>query len=228
MIKLLKPALAAGLAAAALASPAMLAPAAAQQVAGIGVVSPQAVLVNSTAFQTAQQQRPATYKTQIDQANARRQAIATQLRPLYERLQNESRAANAAQNQAALQQQYSQIQQIEAAGQQELNQLLEPVQLSQAYVEEQITDQLSTAIQNAATKKNVTLVITPESVLYAAAPYNMNQDVLAELNALIPAAQLVPPQGWLPREMREQQAAEAAAQGAQQPAANNAAPVSGR
>lgn len=227
MIKLLKPALAAGLAAAALASPAMLAPAAAQQVAGIGVVSPQAVLVNSTAFQTAQQQRPATYKTQIDQANARRQAIATQLRPLYERLQNESRAANAAQNQAALQQQYSQIQQIEAAGQQELNQLLEPVQLSQAYVEEQITDQLSTAIQNAATKKNVTLVITPESVLYAAAPYNMNQDVLAELNALIPAAQLVPPQGWLPREMREQQEAQAAAQG-QQPAANNAAPVSGR
>ena len=228
MIKLLKPALAAGLAAAALASPAMLAPAAAQQVAGIGVVSPQAVLVNSTAFQTAQQQRPTTYKTQIDQANARRQAIATQLRPLYERLQNESRAANAAQNQAALQQQYSQIQQIEAAGQQELNQLLEPVQLSQAYVEEQITDQLSTAIQNAATKKNVTLVITPESVLYAAAPYNMNQDVLAELNALIPAAQLVPPQGWLPREMREQQAAEVAAQGAQQPAANNAPPVSGR
>lgn len=228
MIKLLKPALAAGLAAAALASPAMLAPAAAQQVAGIGVVSPQAVLVNSTAFQTAQQQRPTTYKTQIDQANARRQAIATQLRPLYERLQNESRAANAAQNQAALQQQYSQIQQIEASGQQELNQILEPVQLSQAYVEEQITDQLSTAIQNAATKKNVTLVITPESVLYAAAPYNMNQDVLAELNALIPAAQLVPPQGWLPREMREQQAAEAAAQGAQQPAANNAPPVSGR
>ena len=228
MIKLLKPALAAGLAAAALASPAMLAPAAAQQVAGIGVVSPQAVLVNSTAFQTAQQQRPTTYKTQIDQANARRQAIATQLRPLYERLQNESRAANAAQNQAALQQQYSQIQQIEASGQQELNQILEPVQLSQAYVEEQITDQLSTAIQNAATKKNVTLVITPESVLYAAAPYNMNQDVLAELNALIPAAQLVPPQGWLPREMREQQAAEAPAQGAQQPAANNAAPVSGR
>ena len=228
MIKLLKPALAAGLAAAALASPAMLAPAAAQQVAGIGVVSPQAVLVYSTAFQTAQQQRPATYKTQIDQANARRQAIATQLRPLYERLQNESRAANAAQNQAALQQQYSQIQQIEASGQQELNQILEPVQLSQAYVEEQITDQLSTAIQNAATKKNVTLVITPESVLYAAAPYNMNQDVLAELNALIPAAQLVPPQGWLPREMREQQAAEAPAQGAQQPAASNAAPVSGR
>jgi len=223
MIKLLKPALAAGLATAALAAPAALAPAAAQQ-AGIGVVSPQAVIVNSTAFQTAQQQRPTTYKAQIDQANARRTAIATQLQPLYEKLQNESRAANAAQNQASLQQQYNQIQQIEAAGQQELNQILGPVQLSQAYVEEQITDQLSTAIQNAATKKNVSLVISPDSVLYATAAYNMNQDVLTELNALIPAAQLVPPQGWLPREMREQQEAQAA----QQPAASNTAPVSGR
>lgn len=224
MIKLLKPALAAGLAVAALASPAMLAPAAAQ-VAGIGIVDPQTVVVNSTAFRTAQQQRTVTYKDQFDQANARGQAISAQLQPLVQKFQTDSQAANAAQNRAALQQQYAQIQQIETAGQQEISQILAPVQLSQAYVEEQITDQLGTAIQNAATKKNVTLVISPESVLYATAPYNLTQDVITELNALIPAAQLVPPQGWLPREMREQQAAQAAQQ---QPAANNAAPVSGR
>lgn len=230
MIRYFKPALAAGLAAAALASPAAFAPAAAQQVAGIGVVNPQAVVINSSAFQTAQQQRPVTYRAQIDQANARRQAIAAQLQPLYEQLQSASQAPNAAQNQAALQQQYNQIQQIEQAGQQELNQILAPVQLSAAYVEEQITDQLPTAIQNAANKKNVTLVISPDSVLYAAAPYNINQDVLNELNALIPTAQLVPPQGWLPRELREQQeeaqAQAAAAQGQQpQPAGT---PVEGR
>lgn len=224
---LLKPALAAGIAVAALASPAAVVPAAAQQVAGIGIVNPQAVIVNSNAFRTAQQQRPVTYKAQIDQANARREAIAAQLQPLYQRLQTDSQAPNAAQNQAALQQQYAQIQQIEQAGQQELSQILAPVQLSQAYVEEQITDQLATAIQTAATKKNVTLVIGPDSVLYATAPYNINQDVLNELNALLPAAQLVPPQGWLPREMREQQEAQAQAAAAQQqPAAN--APVSGR
>ena len=157
MIKLLKPALAAGLATALVASPAMIAPAAAQQ-ASIGVVDPQRVVVLSSAFQTAQQQRAVTYKAQIDQANARRQAIGAQLQPLVQKLQTDSQAANAAQNQAALQQQYNQIQQI---------------------------------------------------------------------NALIPAAQLVPPQGWLPREQREQQAAQAAAQGAQ-PAANTTQPVSGR
>jgi Skp family chaperone for outer membrane proteins len=226
MIKLLKPALAAGLATALVASPSMIAPAAAQQ-ANIGVVDAQRVVLSSTAFQTAAQQRSVTYKAQIDQATARRQAIATQLQPLVTRLQTESRAANAAQNEASLQQQYAQIQQIEAAGQQELNQILAPVQLSQAYVEEQITDQLSTAIQNAATKKNITLVMSPDSILYATAVHNLNQDVLNELNALIPAAQLVPPQGWVPREIREQQAAQAAAQGAQ-PAASTTPPVSGR
>src|SRR5690606_15406487 len=111
--------------------------------------------------------------------------------------------------------------------QQELNQILAPVQLSAAYVEEQITDQLATAIQNAATKKNVTLVISPDSVLYAAGPYNINQDVLNELNALIPTAQLVPPQGWLPRELREQQEAQAQAAAAQpqQPQQPAGAPV---
>jgi len=223
MIKLLKPALAAGLATALVASPAMLAPAAAQQ-ASIGVVDPQRVVILSSAFQTAAQQRSVTYKAQIDQATARRQAIAAQLQPMYQKLQADSQAANAAQNQAALQQQYTQIQQIEANGQQELNQILAPVQLSQSYVEEQITDQLATAIQNAATKKNITMVMSPDGILYAAAAHNLNQDVLNELNALIPAAQLVPPQGWLPREQREQQAA---AQGAQ-PAANTTQPVSGR
>lgn len=228
MTKLLKPALAAALAAAALASPAAIAPAAAQQVGGIGIANPQAVVVNSNAFRTAQQQRPVTYKAQIDQANARRQAIAAQLQPMYQKLQADSQAANAAQNQASLQQQAASIQQIEQNGQRELNQILAPVQLSQAYVEEQITDQLATAIQNAATKKNVTLVLSSDTVLYGAAPYNLNPDILAELNTLLPAAQLVPPDGWLPRELREQQEAQqqAAAGAQQQPSSTT--PVQGR
>ena len=31
----------------------------------------------------------------------------------------------------------------------------------------------------------------------------LNQDILAELNKLIPSAQLVPPAGWMPRAQRE-------------------------
>lgn len=222
---ILKPALAAGIALASLTAPAMIAPAAAQNVAeAIAVVNVPAVVANSSAFRTAQQQRPVTYKAQIDQANARREAIAAQLQPLYTQFQTAQQAENP--NQQTLQQTAAQIQQIEAAGQRELQQLLAPIQLSQAYVEEQINDQLITAIQNAARKKGVTMVISPDSVLYADNAYNMNQAVLDELNTLIPAAQLVPPEGWLPREMREQQQAAAGqAQQAEQPAET---PVQGR
>lgn len=222
MKNLLKPALAAGIAVASLAAPVMIAPAAAQNVAqGIAVVNIPAVVANSNAFRTAQEQRPVTFKTQIDQANSRREAIAAQLEPLYTQYQT----AQQSQDQQALQQAATQIQQIEAAGQRELQQLLSPVQLSQAYVEEQINDQLATAIQNAAQKRGVTMVISPDSVLYADNAYNMNQAVLDELNTLIPSAQLVPPEGWLPRELREQQQAAAAEAQAQQPAV---APVQGR
>jgi Skp family chaperone for outer membrane proteins len=223
---ILKPALAAGIALATLAAPAVMAPASAQStVKGIAIVNVPAVVANSNAFRTAQQQRPTTYKAQIDQANARREAIAAQLQPLYTQFQTAQQAANP--NQQTLQQTAGQIQQIEAAGQRELQQMLAPVQLSQAYVEEQINDKLVTAIQNAARKQNVSIVISPDSVLYADNAYNMNQAVLDELNTLIPSAQLVPPAGWLPREMREQQQAQQQAAGqAQQPAA--AAPVQGR
>jgi Skp family chaperone for outer membrane proteins len=215
MMNLLKPAAAAGLALAAIASPLAVAPASAQAARTIAVVNVPSVVANSTAYRTAAEQRQTTYKAQIDQANARQQAISAQLQPLYQQLQTASQAAGA--NQQALQQQAAQIQQIEQAGQQELQQIAAPVLLSQAYVEEQIQAQLGTAIQNAARKQNVSLVITPENVLYADASYNLNQAVLDELNALLPSAQVVPPSGWLPRELREQQAqaqGQAPAQGA--------------
>lgn len=232
MKSLLKPALAAGIALASLTAPAVIAPVAAQGAQGIGVVNINAVVANSNAYRTAQQQRQTTYQAQIDQANQRRTAIQQQLQPMVTQLQTASQAANA--NQQQLQQQAAQIQQIEEAGQRELQQILAPVSLSQAYVEEQINDQLATAIQNAATAQNVTLVVTPDSVLYAAPSHNMNQQVLDQLNTLVPSVQVTPPQGWLPRQMREQQEAAQAAQagGAAAPAATPAPaaqqPVQGR
>ena len=148
---------------------------------------------------------------------ARELEIAAQLQPLLTKF-NADRAA-ASPNQQALQQQAAQIQQIEAAGQRELQTILAPVGLSQAYVQEQIEDRLDTAVQAAARKKNITLILDASqgAVVYADATHNITQDVINEINAVLPSAQLVPPQGWVPREIREQQAAAAQAQG-QQPA----------
>lgn len=226
---LFKPVVAIGLAAAAM-SPFAAAPAAAQSAQGaqgIGAINLPAVVVNSNAYKVAEQQRPVTYKPQLDQAESRRTAISAQLQPLVDKFNADRQAANP--NQQALQTQAAQIQQIEQNGQRELQQILAPVAMSQAYVREQIEERLDEAVQAAATKNKVSIIldVSGGQVVFAAAQHNMTQAVINELNTLLPNAQLVPPQGWLPREVREQQAAAAAAQAAQgqQPAPQQTQPT---
>lgn len=211
---LLKSAVAAGLILS--AAPIAIAPAAAQVVKGIGVVNYNAVIANSNAYKAAEQQRPVTYKAQYDAAKAKKAQVEAQLQPLVDKFNADSKAAQP--NVASLQQQAATIQQIEQAGQREIQTILQPVALSSAYVEEQVNDKLDAAIKAAATKSKTGLILTPDTVLFADDGYNLTQQVLNELNTLLPSAQLVPPQGWLPRQMREQQQA-AGQQGAAAPAA---------
>jgi Skp family chaperone for outer membrane proteins len=203
------------------AKPAAAASSGGQVAPGIAVANVDAVVGNSNAFKVAQQQRPVTYKATIDAAEARRAQISTQLQPLIDKFNRDrtAPAGNTPAGQASLQQQAQSIQNIQQNGQAELQRMLEPVALSEAYVQEQIGDKLNAAIQAAMAKKGVTLVITPQSVLAAANSYNLNQAILDELNVSIPSAQLVPPAGWEPREIREQKAAQAAQAGGQRPAA---------
>lgn len=217
MKTILKSVAAAGLMLAA-AQPALVqAQAAGPLVPGIAVADLDAVIANSNAYRTAQQQRPVTYKPQLDQAEARRKAITAQLQPLVDKFNRDRQAA--APNQAALQQQAQQIQQIQQSGEQELRTILQPVGYSEAYVQEQIADKLDQAVKNAMTKKKVSLLLSPQAVTaFNNQGYNLNQDIVTELNTLIPSATLVPPQGWEPREMREARAQQQAAQ-AQQGAA---------
>lgn len=183
---------------------------------GLGIANIDAVLVNSNAYKTAQQQRPTTYKAQYDAAEARRSQIAAQLKPLVDKF-NADRAANT--NEATLQQEVQTIQQIQESAKGELQKILQPVAYSENYVQEQIADKLPAAVNAAMAKKKLTLLINPENVLSANPAYNLNQDILNELNAAIPSANLVPPAGWEPREVREAKAQQAAQQGGAAPAA---------
>lgn len=190
---------------------------------GLGVINLEAVVANSNAFKTAQTQRQTTYKAQFDQAEARRKAIAAQLQPMVDKF-NKDRVAPGA-NQDALRQQAGTIQQLQQAGQAELQSILQPVALSEAYVQEQINDKLVTAVQNAMAKRKISILLNPNSIVSANNAYNMNQPVLDELNTLLPSATIVPPAGWEPREVREQRAAEAAQAGAAPAAPAPAAPT---
>lgn len=214
-------ALAAGLALAAAASqPAFAqkkgaaAPAAASGtiVQGLGVASFDAVIANSNAYKAAETQRQTTYKAQYDQAQARNTALNAQIKPLVDKFNADRQGGKVAD--AQLQQQAGAIQQMQENGKAELQRILQPVGLSQAYVNEQIEDKLNDAVKSAMTKKNVSILISPDAILAVnGGAYNLNQDILNELNTALPSAQLVPPAGWEPRQVREQRA-QAAAQAA--------------
>ena len=196
--------------------------AASSQLQGIAIADPDTVIANTDAVRLANEQRQVTYKAQIDAAKARKAQIEAQLRPLYEKIQADSQAAKP--NQASLQQQAATIQQIEQNGQREISEIIRPVALSEAYVQEQVEDQLDAAVKAAMEANKVTLLLNPSAILASQNSYNLNKAILAELNKAIPNAQLVPPAGWLPRQLREQQAAQqqatapAAAPAAAQPA----------
>ncbi|GFM27688.1 OmpH family outer membrane protein [Novosphingobium sp. PY1] len=194
-------------------------------VQGLAIANFDAVIANSNAYKTAEQQRESTYKAQYDQAKQRSEALNAQLKPMIDKFNADRQAANP--NQTALQQQAAQIQQIQESGKQEIQRILAPVGLSQAYVNEQIEDKLDAAVKSAMAKKKVSILLSPDSILAVnGSAYNLNQDILNELNASIPSAQLVPPSGWEPRQIREARAQQAAAQG--QAAPSTAAQPTGR
>ena len=177
---------------------------------GIGVVNIEAVRANSNAVKLADQQREVTYKATIDAAKTRAQQIDTQLKGLAAKIEADRKAPKPVV--AMIEAEIAQAQQLQQAGQQEVNRILGPVTQSQAYVEEQVNGQLGPAISAVMTENKVTLLLNPQAVLVATSKaYDLNLAVLTKLNALIPAAQLVPPVGWQPREVREQQAAQAGA-----------------
>ena len=219
MKKLLKPVVfaavllagASPLAVAAKAAPAAAAPAGATAgVNGIGVANLDAVVANSNAAKAAQEQQKSIYAAQYSAGESRRAALQGQLQPLVDKFQRD-RAANAPQ--ASLQQQYIAIQQLQESGKAEMEKIMEPVAQSNAYIMEQINDKMGGAIQTAMTKNGVTLLLNPQAVQAASNAYNLNQANLAELNAALPSVAVQPPAGWVPAEVRAQQAQQQGARG---------------
>jgi Skp family chaperone for outer membrane proteins len=205
MKTLLKSAVAASLALGTVVAQPVLAQDTGTIVPGLAIANLDAVIANSNAYKTAETQRQTTYKAQIDQATARGNALNAQLKPLADKFNADRQAANP--NRASLEQQAATIQQLQESGQQELQRMMQPVALSRAYTEEQIDAKIDQAVKNAMSKKKISLLLSPQSVLAVSAnAYNLNQDILNELNTLVPSVQIVPPAGWVPAQARDQQA----------------------
>ncbi|MFC3174792.1 OmpH family outer membrane protein [Novosphingobium bradum] len=205
------------------ATPVLAAPAAAAAGPEIAYANPDGVIQASNAFRVANQQRQTTYKAQYDAFEKRRGELEAQMQGLQQAFEKARTAPGA--NQAALQQQAQQIQALQQSAQAELQQITQPIVYSQAYVQEQLAEKMPAAVNAAMTKRGVKLLLSQESVILESPSYNLNPAIVAELNALIPNAQIVPPAGWEPRQVRE---ARAQQQGAAPAAPSTAAQPSGR
>ena len=186
--------------------PATIAAPAAQRgtiASGIGVADLQAAVANTNAYKAAVQQRQSAYKPVYDAAQARLNQLQAQLKPMADQF-NADR--NAKKPDTVLQADYDAIQKAQAQGEAEIKQILAPASLSDEYVVEQITDKLPTAVQNVMGRRGLTLLLNPDSVILSAQPYDVTAALVAELNVLVPSAQITPPAGWQPRRAREQQA----------------------
>lgn len=166
------------------------------QVGGIAVADPEAAVAGSKAWAAARTQIQTTYKAQIDQANARRQAIANELNPLVDAYQKAAAAPGA--TEASLRTQAQSIQTKEQAGNAELQRLTAPAQRAQAYALEQISAKLPDAVNAAVRAKNVSLLIRPNAAIYANPTADITSAITAELDRTVPTVGITPPAGWQP------------------------------
>ncbi|GGB31978.1 hypothetical protein GCM10011380_21740 [Sphingomonas metalli] len=193
---------------AAVSIPAIVAPAAAQ-VSGVAVANPEGAIANSRAWAAARTQIETTYKTQLDQANARRDAVQKELTPLITAFNTARSQPNA--NQASLQSQAQAIQTRQQAAEQELGRLTLPAQRAQAYAIEQVSAKLNDAVQAVIRSRNISVLLRPDATLFAQPAADVTPAITTELDRLVPTVSITPPAGWEPGQAGQQGAAGAPA-----------------
>ena len=196
------------LAAALIAPGAVVGGAAQAQVSGgIAVADPEAAVANSRAWATARSQIQTTYKAQLDQATARRDAINRELQPLVTAFQTAQRAPGA--SEASLRPQAQAIQTKEQAANAELQRLTTPASRAQAYALEQISARLRPAIDTVVQQRKVTMLLRPESALFTQPAADITSSITAELDRTVPNVSITPPANWQPGQQAQQAAAAA-------------------
>ena len=189
------------------ASALVLAPAAPAMAQSVAYTDVQQVLASSAAAKLADQQMRVTYKAQFDQVESRSRVLQAELNAMIVKFQADQKANP---NNPALQTQAKAIQDKQRAAQEEIGRLSDPLERVNAYVLEQIDAKLDAAVTAAMGKKKVALLLQRGAVIKNTPGTDLTQDIVNELNVLVPNVSITPPANWQPGQNRP---------GAQQPAA---------
>ena len=178
----------------ALALSAAIAAPAAAQVNGIGVTDPAIAIATSAALGAAYQQIGTTYaaqRTQLEQLQQQRDTLVRQFDTNGDGQMNEAEQQAAQANTTAVQQ----LQTLD----QTINQTQAPIQLARVYAIEQIAMQYGAAVQQVVSANNIAMIVTPASVVYASDAADVTDEIVAQLNTLVPTVSTSVPAGWQPQ-----------------------------
>lgn len=168
--------------------------ASAQAVQGLGVADLDDAVAKSNAAVLAANQIKITHKATIDAVEARTTVLNNEYRTMVQAYQTAQRAPTP--NEAALKQQAAAIQKKQQDAQAELQTMARPYTLAEAYAMEQIRAKLEQAVRSAMTKKRVSVLLQPNALILPAPSADITNDIVTELNALVPNVSITPPAGW--------------------------------
>lgn len=183
------------LAAAIVIAPMMVAAGAQAQVAGgIASADPLIAIAKTKALGAGFNQINTSYATYYTQMDAKSNEIVALQKQLDTNKDNQLSEAEIDAAQKAKNPAITAIQ----AKQAELNKLQEPIVLAQYFVIEGVTAQYDAALQTVVTAKKLSMVLSPEAIIYSTPAGNITQDVTSALDARVPSVAVTPPANWRP------------------------------
>ena len=178
------------------------------QVSGVAISDPETVILTTKALDAANQTIGATYKTQLDQANARQTALQTELATIGapldlnkdKRLSDDEIAAAQRSNSPIL----AKLEAAQKAGQADAARLSQPATLAQAYAIEQISQRYGAAVKTVVDAKKISLLLSAGTVQYNAPVVDVTDEIKAALDAAAPTVPTTPPAGYVPSQQTQQ------------------------
>ena len=164
------------------------------QVNGIATANPARAIAASQARSTAYQQISTTYSAQATALSTARQQASALQQQLDTNKDGQVSDAEVAAAQAA---KNPVIQQIQAK-QTEIETAQEPIARAQLYALEQILLQYEAAQKQVVSDKKISLILTPDALMYAPESVDITQDIINALNTRVPAVSASAPADWQP------------------------------
>lgn len=164
------------------------------QVAGVATANPTFAIARAKALGPAFQQIETTYKSYVDQMQAKQREIQGLLGQLDKNGdknvdQAEMDAATAAKNPA--------LAQVEAK-EREMEGLRAPLVKAQMYVIDQLVGKYAQAQQAVITAKKLNYILAPDAFVWAPPATDITPAITLELDKLVPTAATTPPANWNP------------------------------